>query len=651
MRAKSAAAPRGSRRGDDRWTATNYTSAIEGAHTNIRNSHQVSSAPIASTRRTNISDAATNTRTEGLDEREPELRAFNAALQARAPRAWATPALVVVNVLVFIACIVAGAGSWALDPQALTRWGSNAGMLVMGGEWHRLFTAMFLHGDLLHLSLNLWALWSIGRLVERLYGTWAFIFIYIVSGVVAGLASIAWNPHQNSVGASGAIFALLGALIVFMSRASTRVPKRVVRTHGLTALAFILYSGVIGMLSDKIDNAAHLGGLICGGLLGWSLARPLDESTRLSFGKASAAGITALLVLGLGVAQLHALSSNQSAVQRYWANHPWLLTGQNEALRIDADMQARAAAGKIGEAEFLGIMEQKLLPFWKEAETRLAAEPPVQDEQQQKFAAAMTEYVKLRHDAIRTGYEGVKNRDKERLLASRRFAQRADFALSNITRLEMRAEADRIRSWSRAQPVRQLRYALAGLRRRCEQSQTLTASADGHRESNAGLPGKSAGGCAAQRAFNTGDYAALDAMLHPAQASADDSQFAGIVTGMQALFNQRQSLENSLSQLAEWRRQRPDSDGPDLIEAILLRSWAWAARADGLIFQQRIALAQAALKDAYRAEQSSPVWHQLRQLIDQDRAQATAVTSHSPRRSSTGMTASPTDLPDRPRSS
>ncbi|MFC4307920.1 rhomboid family intramembrane serine protease [Steroidobacter flavus] len=590
-------------------------------------------------------------------------RAFNEALRARAPRAWATPALVVTNVLVFIACIVAGAGTWALDPQALTRWGSNAGLLVMSGDWYRLFTAMFLHGDLLHLSLNMWALWSIGRLVERLYGTWTFVFIYVVSGVFAGLASIAWNPYQNSVGASGAIFALLGALIVFISKASTRVPKQMVRAHGLTALVFISYSGVVGVLSDKIDNAAHIGGLICGGLLGWSLARPLDPalSTHLSFGKASAAGITALLVLGLGVGQIHSLNSNQSVVQHYWASHPWLMSGQNEAVRIDADMKARVAAGKISEAEFLDIMEQKLLPFWKEAEARLTAEAPVNDEEQQKFAASMAEYVKLRHAAIRTGYEGVKNRDKEQLLSSRHYAQQADFASSKVSRLEVRAEADRIRSWSQAKPVRQLRYALASLHWTCVPPKTANGPADKNRGSSDSSLERSVGGCAAQRAFASGDYAALDAMLHPAQASTDDTAF---MSGLGDLFNQRQSLNTSLSQLAEWRREHPGSDGPDLVETILFRTWAWAARGAGpakeippqqwQVFQQRLAMAQAALQDADRGAQSSPVWYQLRQLLGLDRSQskdeqrANKVTSYSLRRNSIATTASLTDLPDRP---
>jgi membrane associated rhomboid family serine protease len=557
-----------------------------------------------------IHDEAPKIRTEGFDE----LQAFNNALRARAPRAWATPALVVANVLVFVVCIFAGAGGWALDPQALTRWGSNAALHVLSGDWYRLFTAIFLHGDLLHLSLNMWALWSIGRLVERLYGTRAFLFIYFVSGVFAGLASIVWNPHQNSVGASGAIFALLGALIVFMSSASTHVPKMIVRAHALSALIFVLYSGVVGMLSDKIDNAAHIGGLICGALLGWSLTRPLDTdaSTRLSLSKASGAGITALLALSLGVAQLHALSSNQSAAERYRASHSWLLTGQNEAQRIDADMQARAASGKISEAEFLDLMEQKLLPFWKEADARLAAEAAVEDREQRQFAAAMAEYVKLRHEAIRAGYEGVKTRDRQQLLDSRHSTEQADFALSNISRLEVRAQAGRIRSWSQAKPVRQLRYALAGLHWKCVPPRdAATQSADG---------------CAAQHAFDTANYVALDGMLHP---TADaDAQLAGFVSGLQALFDQRQSLDTSFTQLAEWRHERPDSDGPDLVEAILFRSWAWAARGNKpakevppqqwLIFQQRIAMAQAALRDADRGARSN----QLKELLDLDRSQS-----------------------------
>ncbi len=646
-------------------------------------------------------------RTRAPDERWPELREFNEALRARAPRAWATPLLVVANVLAFLACLVAGGDSWALDPQALTRWGSNAGLLVMSGEWYRLFTAMFLHGDLVHLGLNLWALWGLGRLVERLYGTPSYLLIYVVSGVFGGLASVAWNPYQNSVGASGAIFALLGALVVFLARGSTRVPKKIVLSHGLSALVFILYSTAVGMLSDKIDNAAHMGGMICGGLLGWLLARPFDTA-RLSLRKVSSAAITALLLLSLGVAQVHALRSSRSAVQRYWSSHQWLLAGQKDALRIADDVQARA--GTIGETEFLRIMEQKLLPFWKDAEARLVAEGAVDDQEQQQFAAVVAEYVKLRHEAIRTGYEGVKHRDRKQLVESRRLAEQAEFALARVSRLEMRARAERFHSWSQAEPVRHVRYALAALRWKCSRPQRVDGPASLHPGSKDAVtdgraprmpgskqvvtigvsPGEprsidaatndpahwkpvssgavAAGACTAARAFETGDFASLDGMLHPAldaPASAiaeparrheprgvtsqppgeitlpgseksrdtfNDAQLAGFVSGLQELFEQQRSLDGALSRLAEWRRERPGSDGPDLVEAILFRTWARAEHREPtanspeqwLLFKQRLAIAKAALQDADRGAKSSPVWHRLNLLIERDLSQSSA---------------------------
>ncbi len=122
-------------------------------------------------------------------------------------------------------------------------------------------------------------------------------------------------------------------------------------------------------------------------------------------------------------------------------------------------------------------------------------------------------------------------------------------------------------------------------------------------------------------------------MLHPSSqrlADLDDgsSRLSGLVGGLADLFERQQSLDASLSRLADWRRLRPDSDGPDLVEAILLRSWAWSARGDGLaktvsrqqrlLFAQRMEMAAAALEDAEREDRPSPVWFQLALVLGLD---------------------------------
>lgn len=575
-----------------------------------------------------IVESLPQSRTEGFDAAWRELRAFGQALKIRTPRTWAAPLLVALNVLVFLALVIAGAGFWAPDPQVLTQWGSNFGWLVLNGEWFRLFSAVFLHASVVHLAVNMWVLWSVGRLVERLYGTAAFVFLYVCTGIVASLSSVAWDPFQNSVGASGAIFGVLGACLVFLARRKASVPWKVVRAHGPSTLAFVLFSLVSGMLSANVDNAAHVGGLIAGCLLGWFLVRPLDAQVRIGLSPAQIAGacMVAFVALAAGAWQIHDLRSSRSAPERYWTSHQWLMSGQVQPLSVAAELQMRASNGSISKADFIHRLENEVLSFWQEAHARLADEPASDDKEVQKFAVLVTEFVRLRRDAAVAGVEAVRDEDGERMRDSVDYARQADQAAARVARLEMRAQAGRFHSLSQRAVPRAIRKVFASVMWTCVLPMDSAHGELQNLSANDGKQGRIAGGCAAQRAFRTGDYDRLDAMLHPrpseiADMDDGDSRLTGLIGGLTDLFEQEQSLEVALARLGDWRRERPDSDGPDIVEAMLFRSWAWSVRGEGYtdtvssqqwqLFAQRIAMAQAALDDAKDRPLPSPVWYQL----------------------------------------
>jgi rhomboid protease GluP len=134
---------------------------------------------------------------------------------------------------------------------------------------------MFLHGSLLHIAFNMLALWQAGQLVERLFGSLRFATLYMIAGVCGSLASVLWNPHVNSVGASGAIFGILGGLLAFIRREDSGVPQTIVKELRASVLPFLLFNLTAGFLYPHTDNAAHLGGLVGGFLAGHLLARSL----------------------------------------------------------------------------------------------------------------------------------------------------------------------------------------------------------------------------------------------------------------------------------------------------------------------------------------------------------------------------------------
>ena len=186
-----------------------------------------------------------------------------------------TLVLIGINLTVFVLMLFAGASLWQGDSRIQLAWGASFGPATQDGQWWRLFTAMFLHFGIAHLGLNMWALWDVGRLVERLLGRWQFALLFLGSATAANLLSLAVNGgNAICAGASGGVFSLYGALLVFLWRERGQVDPAEFRWLLLAAGGFTAVSLAMGFLISGIDNAAHVGGLICGALLTPALARP-----------------------------------------------------------------------------------------------------------------------------------------------------------------------------------------------------------------------------------------------------------------------------------------------------------------------------------------------------------------------------------------
>ena len=185
-----------------------------------------------------------------------------------------THVLLGINVAIFLAMAYAS-GSITEDfpPQISVHFGANYGPFTLSGQWWRLFTYMFLHGNLIHIAINMWCLWSIGDLCESLYGQWSYIAVYLVTGVAGGVASVGWNPGVWSVGASGALFGLTGALMASFYLGEFELSGISIRGVLGSLLFFTGFSLYFGFVDSGIDNACHIGGLASGLILGALIAR------------------------------------------------------------------------------------------------------------------------------------------------------------------------------------------------------------------------------------------------------------------------------------------------------------------------------------------------------------------------------------------
>ena len=179
----------------------------------------------------------------------------------------------------------------------MVHFGANYGPFTLSGEWWRLLTYMFLHGGLMHIAFNMWCLWDIGMMCESLYGRWTFGVIYLITGVAGGLASVAWNPGVLSVGASGAIFGLAGALAASFYLGEFSLPKVAIQGTLRSLIFFIGFNVLFGSLFPGIDNACHVGGLFSGVILGALIARVAPQHDA-PLRRAGVLAVVALIVVG-----------------------------------------------------------------------------------------------------------------------------------------------------------------------------------------------------------------------------------------------------------------------------------------------------------------------------------------------------------------
>ena len=184
-----------------------------------------------------------------------------------------TQAILAINVMVFIAMALAGASITQPNSADLLRFGANFGPYTMAGQWWRLLTCVFVHIGIIHIALNMWCLWGLGRLAESIYDHWTYAAVYLITGVSASVGSLIWDPARLSAGASGAIFGIAGALISSLYLGEFNIPKTSVSAMLQSIVRFAGINLVFGAMAGHTDNAAHVGGLVSGLILGALIAK------------------------------------------------------------------------------------------------------------------------------------------------------------------------------------------------------------------------------------------------------------------------------------------------------------------------------------------------------------------------------------------
>lgn len=313
-------------------------------------------------------DLPSRTTKAEIDERG-RARAFRGVMHGNGGTPLTT-LLILANIALYVVTGMRGA-RWAdFSPTTLIELGSNFGPLTTHGEWWRLASATFLHAGAMHLIVNMITLNDIGRLCERLYGKWRYAVIYLASGLCGSIASLWWNPWVNSVGASGAVFGVMGAGFLYLADRRNGVPMSVMRAHLIVMGVFIVYALVSGFGRDHVDNAAHVGGLIAGLCIGWALAQPLG-GTGKARPVAMAVGLGGLLLAG-GML-LHATPRTYEAWEtekQFYADIEWFSRQEKSLLSATSSVIDRAQQRQVRQSEAAAELA-RIAAEWKRVQARL----------------------------------------------------------------------------------------------------------------------------------------------------------------------------------------------------------------------------------------------------------------------------------------
>lgn len=290
---------------------------------------------------------------------------FHERLHARTPSTWALYAVMAVNVGVWLLNLLGGLSAMKPTSAELFAWGANSTTAVVrDGEWWRLLTATALHAGVMHLALNMVALWDAGRQVCRWFGNGQFLLIYLGSALAGSALSLHFSAQQAvSVGASGAVFGVLGALMAGVYQHRERVPRamatRLLTSQGL----FVVLMLAQGFASQGVDNAAHVGGLVAGAVMAWLLIERVDERAGVTqrFGhQVLAVAVTALGVGGLvWSAQPGVDHPERFATQAMLREVLPPLRAAETALQADANARRE---GRLPHDRFLDALERRHIP-------------------------------------------------------------------------------------------------------------------------------------------------------------------------------------------------------------------------------------------------------------------------------------------------
>ncbi len=262
--------------------------------------------------------------------------------------------LMALNIGIYLWMVATGTHFFLPNPQELFIWGGSSSDALMQGEWWRLISCMFLHSGILHLAMNMYALYYIGSLLEPTIGKSWFLIAYFATGILASLTSALFqaNNYIVGVGASGAIFGLFGMLFALLT---TKFFVQEIRDTLTKTIVTTFTMNIVYSFQGGIDIAAHAGGLISGLLIGYCFYSALVFSEK--YFTIGAFSLIPLLALGATSLSINYLRSTDAFSFE---------TLKNDILSTEEELDQRGRSMALLPEWQVGIyLEGQILPEWE----------------------------------------------------------------------------------------------------------------------------------------------------------------------------------------------------------------------------------------------------------------------------------------------
>src|SRR5688572_23475218 len=354
------------------------------------------------------------------------------------------PIIIAANVLVFVAMVATGANWLSPHGTIMLRWGADFWPATTSGQWWRLLTAAFLHFGVIHLAANMYALWSIGRFAERIFGSAAFAALYLLTALISSLVSVWWDPDAITAGASGAVFAVFGAVLSYLLIRKASFPRHALRSLIQGTVVVIGFNVFWGLTQKGISNSAHLGGLVSGMILGAILASPMERERRQKqlFPRLLTGIVVGAAALAAGVMFIPKAGKGSFQLSRELA----FVQSRRSVARVDLQvveqynrLVGRAKDKKWDDAEFGKHLGTEVVPLWGQALKELQTAEVPRGSPSRPLWEGLVEYARQRQEAYRVLAEGLQSGDETALKRHEALMRKADQIAGSLEAASERA--------------------------------------------------------------------------------------------------------------------------------------------------------------------------------------------------------------------